>query len=81
MPSRNSRLAPPPVEQWVILSATLNFLAAVAVSLAQKMAGVYAPSFVCPKTVGRTGGVEFECILRLKARPAEGAVRRVPLWG
>src|SRR5208337_4772709 len=32
LPSRNSRLAPPPVEQCVTLSATLNFLAAVAVS-------------------------------------------------
>src|SRR5436190_22870424 len=32
LPSRNSRLAPPPVEQWVTLSATLNFFAAVAVS-------------------------------------------------
>src|SRR4051812_46313772 len=31
-PSRNSKLAPPPVEQWVTLSATLNFFAAVAVS-------------------------------------------------
>src|SRR5258708_9559331 len=32
LPSRNSRLAPPPVEQCVTWSATLNFLAAVAVS-------------------------------------------------
>src|SRR3954469_198294 len=32
LPSRNSKLAPPPVEQCVTLSATLNFLAAVAVS-------------------------------------------------
>ena len=32
LPSRYSRLAPPPVEQWVTLWATLNFFAAVAVS-------------------------------------------------
>src|SRR5690606_32590238 len=32
LPSRNSRLAPPPVEQCVTLAATPNFLAAVAVS-------------------------------------------------
>src|SRR3954469_1843026 len=32
LPSRYSRLAPPPVEQCVTLSATLNFFAAVAVS-------------------------------------------------
>src|SRR4051812_4021343 len=32
LPSRNSRLAPPPVEQCETLSSTLNFLAAVAVS-------------------------------------------------
>ena len=32
MPSRSSRLAPPPVEQCVTTFATLNFFAAVAVS-------------------------------------------------
>src|SRR3954469_14110706 len=32
LPSRYSRLAPPPVEQCVTLSSTLNFFAAVAVS-------------------------------------------------
>ena len=74
LPSRNSRLAPPPVEQWLTLSATPNFLAAVAVSpppttvvapLAVASATASAMALVAPQNFSNsnTPGGPFQMIV------------------
>src|SRR3954469_22198660 len=58
LPSRYSKLAPPPVEQCVTLSATLNFFAAVAVS--PPPTTVVAPLAVASATASAIALVEPE---------------------
>jgi len=57
LPSRNSREAPPPVETWVILSASLNLLTAA--TLSPPPTTVIAPRPVASATSLATASVPF----------------------